>query len=386
MFESFLKFVRELYQTSSFIPLHEPTFTKTEKEYLSKTIDSTYVSSIGDSIVEFESKISAYTGIDYAVAVVNCTSALHLSLLLSNVDSETEVITQSLNFVAGSNAISYCNANPVFIDINRETLSMSPISLKSFFEDQCEIRDDGFCWNKLTGKRASACLPMNTYGFPSDSLRINELCKRYSVPVIEDSAESLGSFYHQKHTGSESSLSTLSFNGNKIITTGGGGMILTDDENLYRRAKHISTTAKLSHEWHFKHDEIGFNYRMPNLNAALGLAQIEKLQGFIKSKRVLADQYYSWGSENGVEFIREAQGANANYWLNCMLANDLTERDKFLEYTNSHNIMTRPTWIPMHKLDIYKDCLKFDMSNTNWVHDRLINVPSSPIHNFGAFT
>ena len=249
-----------------------------------------------------------------------------------------------------------------------------------FFSENCEIRDDGYCWNKFTHNRISACLPMNTYGFPCKIDQINTICKKYNVPLVEDSAESLGSFLDGKHTGSESSLSTLSFNGNKIITTGGGGMILTNDKSLHQKAKHMSTTSKVLHEWHFIHDQIGFNYRMPNLNAALGLAQIEKLPDFLKSKREIAKKYQKWGDDNGVHFIKEKEGADSNYWLNCILLNDLEQRDDFLKYTNANNVMTRPSWQPMHRLDIYSNCLKFDLSNTDWIHERLINVPSSPIY------
>jgi len=379
MFDEFVKFVRKLYKNLSYIPLHEPSFLGNEKKYLSDAIDSTYVSSVGEKIANFENLISNYTGIEYSVAVVNCTSALHLSLLLSDVEEGSEVLTQSLNFIAGCNAISYCNALPVFIDIDKDSLSMSVNSLKSFFEENCEIRDDGACWNKKSGNKVSACLPMNTYGFPSDAKNLNKICKNYNVPLIEDSAESLGSFANKKHVGSESLISTLSFNGNKIITTGGGGMILTNSKKIYKKAKHISTTSKISHKWHFNHNQIGYNYRMPNLNAALGIAQFEKLEEFLNKKRILAMEYHDWGERYGVEFIKDKKNNFSNYWLNCMLLKDVSERDKFLKFTNDNKIMTRPSWIPMHKISMYKNCLHSDLSNTNWIHDRLINVPSSPI-------
>lgn len=380
MYENFVKFVREIYHKSSFIPLHEPQFVGNEKKYLSDAIDSTYVSSVGDKINEFEKLISEYTSINYSVALVNCTSALHLSLILSKVSEGSEVLTQSFNFIAGCNAISYCNAKPVFIDIDKDSLGMSVDALLSFFEENCEIRNDGFCWNKKTGNKVSACLPMNTYGFPSNAKKLNKICRLYNVPLLEDSAESLGSFVNKKHVGSESVISTLSFNGNKIITTGGGGMILTNDENIYDRAKHISKTSKINHRWHFNHDEIGYNYRMPNLNAALGIAQFEKLDDFLIKKRDLAIEYQNWGEKHGVEFIKDKKNISSNYWLNCMLVEDVIERDKFLKYTNDNKIMTRPSWIPMHKLEMFKHCLCMDLSNTDWIHDRLINVPSSPIN------
>ena len=378
MFENFVTFVRDLYQTSDFIPLHEPNFKGNEKKYLSEAIDTSYVSSIGESIVEFENKISDFTGIKYAAAVVNCTSALHIALLLSKVEKDTEVITQSLNFIAGCNAISYCNAKPIFIDINLQSLSLCPDSLDNFFQEYCEIRDDGTCWNKLSNRRVSACLPMNTYGFPCNSLRLNEICKKYKVPLVEDSAESLGSFTSNKHTGAHSTLSTLSFNGNKVITTGGGGMILTESEDMYKKAKHITTTSKLKHDWHFIHDQIGYNYRMPNLNAALGLAQMEQLPLFLEKKRDIAQQYQVWGEQNGFMFHQESKQDSANYWLNCMLLANVDERDKFLSFTNKNKIMTRPTWTPMHHLEIYKDCFKLSLENTESIHERLVNVPSSP--------
>ena len=379
MFESFLRFVRELYQTNSFIPLHEPTFKGNEKKYLDEVIDSTYVSSVGESVIELEQKISEYVGIEYAVAVVNCTSALHLSLVLSNVEQGTEVLTQSLNFIAGCNAISYCKAHPVFLDIDKKTLSLSPVALESFLHENSEIRDDGFCWNKTTQNRISACLPMNTYGFPCQSEQLNEICKKFNISLIEDSAESLGSFSNGKHTGFNSTLSTLSFNGNKIITTGGGGMILTDSKDIYDKAKHLSTTAKINHAWHFIHDEIGYNYRMPNLNAALGLAQFERISEMLDSKREIAKAYHAWGAENEVLFVKEPEGAKANYWLNCMIMEDLDQRNKFLTFTKNNDVMTRPSWKPMHQLDLYKDCHKSNLKNTEWIHERLINLPSTPI-------
>ena len=379
MFDKFATFVRELYQTSSFIPLHEPSFRGNEKKFLIDVVDSTFVSSVGESVTEFENKISDFTGIKYAVAIVNCTSALHLALLLAKVEKDTEVLTQSLNFIAGCNAINYCNAKPVFIDVDQEKLSICPDSLDSFLNDHCEVRNDGHCWNKHTNNRVSACLPMNTYGFPSDTIRLKEICMKFNIPLIEDSAESLGSFSLQKHTGSNSLLSTLSFNGNKIITTGGGGMILTESEDLYKKAKHLSTTAKLEHSWHFIHDQVGFNYRMPNLNAALGLAQLELLPDFIESKRSIAEEYQNWGRENGVIFLKDTKDSKSNYWLNCMMLSNLEERDKFLAYTNENNIMTRPTWKPMHQLDLYKNCLHYGLPNTESIHKRLVNVPSSPI-------
>ena len=379
MFESLVTFIRNLYQTDSFISLHEPQFLAQEKEFLIETIDSTFVSSVGSSINAFEEEISRYTGIKYSAAIVNCTSAIHLSLLLSGVEDDDEVITQSFNFIAGANAISYCRANPVFIDIDKNTLTVSSKIFEEFLDFNYEIREDGYCWNKKTNKRLMAFLPVNTYGFPSDISGLKRVCKKFNINLVEDSAESLGSFSNGKHTGSNSSLSTISFNGNKIITTGGGGMILTDDENLYLRAKHLSTTAKINHKWEFNHDEIGFNYRMPNLNAALGLAQLEMLDSFIESKRDIALKYQEWGNSESQIILKEQEDSNANYWLNCLILSNLSERNALLEYTNNNNVMTRPSWTPLHQLKMYQDCFRSDLSNTIWVHERLVNLPSSPI-------
>ncbi len=381
MFEDLVKFIKDLYQTNSFIPLHEPKFIGKEKEYLLDVIDSTYVSSVGESIKIFEEGISNFTSIKYAAAIVNCTSAIHLSLLLAGVEEEDEVVTQSFNFIAGANAISYCKAHPVFVDIDKDSLTLSPTKLKDFLEANYEIRDDGKCWNRLTNRRLTACMPMNTYGFPADAQGLKKICDDYRIKLIEDSAESLGSFHDNKHTGTESYISTLSFNGNKIITTGGGGMILTNNHSIYNKAKHLSTTAKLPHKWEFNHDQIGFNFRMPNLNAALGLAQLEMLEHFIASKREIAFKYQEWGRDKDLVFIKEKEGSKSNYWLNCLMTENRQERDSLLEYTNSNNVMSRPSWTPLHLLEMYSKNFKSDLKDTMWVHERLINLPSTPILN-----
>lgn len=381
MFEAFTRFVQDLYQTEDFIPLHAPKFNGNEKKYLQKTIDSTFVSSVGEFVNEFEHKIAEYTGIKYAIATVNGTAALHASLVLSGVKSNTEVITQSLTFIATCNAISYCGAQAIFVDVDRSTLGMSPQSLETFLEEYCEIRDDGNCWNKSTNNRVSACLPMHTFGFPVQTDKIKHICERYNLILVEDAAESLGSLYRGHHTGSYGEISAISFNGNKIITTGGGGMILTNNEELATHAKHITTTAKIPHRWSFGHNEIGFNYRLPNLNAALGLAQMEKLPFFLKNKRRLANLYHEWGNENGLCFMHEPVNAYSNYWLNVVLTKDRQQRDRMLEETNGKQVMTRPAWTPMHQLKMYKHCQKHELTNTEWLFDRLVNVPSSVMPN-----
>jgi aminotransferase in exopolysaccharide biosynthesis len=373
----FVKFIQELYGTKDFIPLHAPQFIGNEKKYLLDTIDSTFVSSVGKFVDQFEKKIADYTGARYAVATVNGTAALHVSLKLSGVESNSEVITQSLTFVATCNAIRYCGARPVFIDVDKNTLSLSANNLLEFLLQNAEVRDDGFCWNKNTGKKISACVPMHTFGFPAELDKIKIVCDQYKISLVEDAAESLGSLYHGKHTGTIGKLSSLSFNGNKIITTGGGGMILTNNEKLAKKAKHLTTTAKESHKWEFKHDDIGYNYRLPNLNAALGVAQIESLPKQLDKKRDIAKRYQDWGKEYGIIFVKELEGAKANYWLNVAIMQDKNQRDKILEVTNSNNVMTRPSWVPMHKLAINQDCQYGIMDNTEWLADRIINVPSN---------
>ena len=379
MFDDFVSFVQDMYETSEFIALHAPKFNGNEKKYVLEAIDSTFVSSAGGFVDEFEKKIAEFTGVKYAVAMVNGTSALHISLLLSGVKKNTEVITQSLTFVATCNAIKYCGADPVFIDVSKETLGLSPESLKLFLEEFCEIREDSYCWNKLTNKKISACLPMHTFGFPVQLNEIKKICELNNIELIEDMAESLGSFYNGEHTGNIGKLSALSFNGNKVLTSGGGGMILTNDEALAIRAKHLSTTAKTDHQWFFNHDEIAYNYRMPNLNAALGLAQLEALPGKLKSKRIIAKKYQTWGLDNGLKFMSEPTNTKSNYWLNAALTDNKEQRDLMLKVTNESNVMTRPSWTPMHQLKMNSNYYKDQMINTDWLYERLVNVPSSPL-------
>lgn len=381
MFEDFVRFVRDLYSTDDFIPLHQPLFIGNEKKYLLDTIDSTFVSSVGSFVDEFEKVVADYTGAKHAIATVNGTAALHVALKLAGVEAGDEVITQSLTFVATSNAIRYCGAEPVFLDVDRATLALSPESLGSFLEQNAELRDDGICWNKRSCRRIRVCVPMHTFGFPAKITELRGICDPYHITLVEDAAESLGSLYNGCHTGTKGKLSALSFNGNKIITTGGGGMIITDDEILAKHARHITTTAKLSHRWHYEHDETAFNYRMPNLNAALGVAQMESLPDFIESKRQVAKQYQAWGEEHGVEFIKEHPDARANYWLNVLITEDREQRDSMLEYTNANGVMTRAAWTPMHKLIMNRKCEKSDLSNTEWLFERLVNVPSSAVVN-----
>lgn len=377
MYKVFVKFVQDIYGTNEPIPLHAPIFEGNEKKYLLETIDSTFVSSVGGFVNRFEESVAEYTGAKFAIATVNGTSALHIALKIIGVEADTEVITQSLTFVASCNAIRYCQATPVFVDVDRNTLGLSHESLQEFLMTNTEIRDDGNCWNKKTNRRIAACLPMHTYGFPADLDQLNQLCKHYNIPLVEDAAESLGSFYKGQHTGTIGKMAILSFNGNKIITTGGGGMILTDDIEMAKLAKHITTTAKVAHQWDFVHDEIGYNYRLPNLNAALGVAQMESLPVYLKQKRTIAEQYQQWGEDHGLQFLKEPENTHSNYWLNILLTNSREERDQWLSKTNEMGIMTRPAWTPMHQLPINQDCVITDLCQTEWLFDRLINVPSS---------
>ena len=377
MYKEFVQFVRELYQTNDFIPLHAPQFRGNEKEYLLDTIDSTFVSSVGAYVDQFEERVAEYTGAKYAIATVNGTAALHIALKLAGVEPNTEVITQSLTFVATCNVIRYCQAEPVFVDVDLETMGLSPDSLVAFLDEHAEIRDDGNCWNKTSNNKITACLPMHTFGFPVRLDEISKICQQYQIPLVEDAAESLGSFYKEQHTGILGKTAAISFNGNKIITTGGGGMVLTNDAGTAKRAKHITTTAKVPHKWAFEHDEVGYNYRLPNLNAALGVAQMESLPGFVSEKRDLAVAYQRWGSENGMQFAQQPIHTQANYWLNSIVTEDQQSRDEWLQQTNELGVMTRPAWTPMHLLEINKGAVSADMSTTVYLYDRLINVPSS---------
>ena len=328
MFDDFVKFVRELYQTDQFIPLHEPCFDGREKEYLLNTVDSTFVSSVGGYVDRFERDIACYTGAAYSIATVNGTAALHLALLLAGVEAGTEVITQPLTFVATCNAIKYCGADPVFVDVDRENLGLSPFQLGVYLEEHGEVRNKTV-WNRTTGRKIAACLPMHTFGQPANMDGLLSVCQQYNLPIVEDASESLGSTWHGRHTGTIARLGTLSFNGNKIITTGGGGMILTNDEQLAKRAKHLATTAKRNHAWEFVHDEVAYNYRMPNLNAALGVAQLESLPERIEQKRALAQCYARWCERHDVVMVQESKGARSNAWLNAFVLHDKIQRDAF---------------------------------------------------------
>jgi perosamine synthetase len=372
----FIEFTRKVFSSSEFIPLHEPRFSDREKELVSDCIDSTFVSSVGKYVDQFESRIAEYTGAKKAVAVVNGTQALFIALKLAGANKSTEVITQSLTFIATANAISYTGASPVFVDVDRDTMGMSPSSLKSFLETETETKN-GVCVNRKTGRQIIGCIPMHTFGFPCRIEEIVDICDQHGIVVIEDAAESLGSFVGRQHTGTFGKMGILSFNGNKIITTGGGGMILFQDEELAKKAKHLTTTAKVPHPWEFIHDEVGYNFRMPNLNAALGVAQMESLPDFLAKKKQLHAEYKKFFHDQEVILCIEREGTTANFWLNAVYMKDKQGRDNFLERTNKEGVMTRSLWTPMHKLPIYNSCQKSNLDNTEFLFDRIVNIPSS---------
>ncbi|GAA4464498.1 LegC family aminotransferase [Nibrella saemangeumensis] len=377
MFEQFVQFVRDQFgENERFIPLHEPRFCGNEKQYVNDAIDSTFVSSVGRYVDRFEEMIREYTGASYAIATVNGTAALHIALVLAGVKRDELVITQPLSFIATSNAISYTGAEPCFIDIDPATLSLSHEKLAAFLEEQTDVRK-GNCYHKASGKRISACVPMHTFGHPAVIDAIVRLCGEYHIPVVEDAAESLGSTYKGQQTGTFGLLGTYSFNGNKTITCGGGGMVVTNDEALGKLAKHLTTQAKVPHKWEFNHDYIGYNYRLTNLNAALACAQMEQLDRFIANKRELAGLYQEFFGATPYKFIEDPADSQSNYWLNAILLNDRRERDEFLEYTNNRGVMTRPAWTLLTKLPMFSHCLWGDISNAEYIEDRLVNIPSS---------
>lgn len=372
-----VEFIRDIYK-KDFIALHEPVFIGNEKKYVCDTIDSTFVSSVGKYVNKVEEKICEITGSKYAIAVVNGTNGLHLALKVIGVKEGDEVITQALTFVATANAISYAGAKPVFIDVDLDTLGMSPENLKNWLEKNA-IKKENETFNKTTGNRIKAVVPMHTFGHPCRIDEIKEICDEWNLELVEDSAESLGSFYKNRHTGIFGKVGVFSFNGNKIVTSGGGGMIVTDDESLAKRLKHLSTTAKVPHKWKYFHDEIGYNYRMPNLNAALLLAQLENLDKFLENKRGLANKYEKFFKSIGIKFIKEPENSKSNYWLNVIELENKAQRDEFLEYTNDNGVMTRPIWTLMNKLPMYKNCLNDGLENSKYLEERIINIPSGAV-------
>ena len=376
--QEIIDFIRKTFSTDKFIPLHEPRFIGHEKKYLNDCIDSTFVSSVGQYVDRFEKDFAKIVGSKYAVATVNGTAALHISLILAGVKKDDEVITQPITFVATCNAISYIDAKPVFVDVDLDTMGLSPQALKNFLEANCEIID-GKCINKTTSRRVKACVPMHTFGHPCKIDEIKEICDAWHIVLVEDAAESFGSYYKGRHTGTFGKVGAFSFNGNKIVTSGGGGAIVTDDENLAKRAKHITTTAKIPHAYEYVHDEAAYNYRLPNLNAALLVAQLEQLDKFLMSKRDLADKYKEFFANRNIKFVEEPKNAKSNYWLQTIIFDDVRQRDEFLEFSNKNGVMTRPIWRLMNELDMYRNCQKANLENAKFLEQRVVNIPSSVI-------
>ena len=378
MFAEIISFIRKIYSKSDFIPLHEPHFGGNEKKYVMDAIESSYVSSIGEYVNRFEDMIKNYTNSLNAISTVNGTSALHISLLLAGVRANDEVITQPVSFIATSNAIKYCGAEPIFIDVDKDTLGMSPEKLEEFLHSNTITKDDGQCYNKVTDKIIKACLPVHTFGHPTKIDQIIEICRKNNIIVIEDAAESLGSKYKNEHTGNFGKFGIFSFNGNKIMTCGGGGMIITADDYLAKKAKHLTTTAKVDHKWEYVHDSVGYNYRLTNLNAAFACAQMENLDTFIKNKRELTKLYSEFFERfEEVDFVVEPTNCYSNYWLNTILFENRNKRDEFLEYSNNRRVMTRPLWQLINTQDMYTNCQKFNLDNSKWLEDRVVNIPSS---------
>lgn len=372
-----IEFIKSLYGDKEFTPLAVPVFVGNEKAYLSECIDTTFVSSVGKFVDRFEDEMAAYTGAKKAVVCVSGTNALHLSLVLVGVERDDEVLTQALTFIATCNALSYIGAHPVFIDVDISTMGLSPDAMKEWLARNAEIRN-GECWNKSTGRRIKACVPMHTFGHPVRIDEIASLCDEWHIELVEDAAESIGSTYKGTQTGTFGKIGAISFNGNKTITTGGGGMMLFQDEELGNFAKHLTTQAKVPHRWEFRHDHIGYNYRMPNINAALGCAQLENLDKYIASKRKVASEYIDYFKNvKDLEFFVEPENTCSNYWLSAIITKDKASQLEFLQQTNDNGVMTRPIWELINRLPMFEHCQTDGLKNTQWFADRVVNIPSS---------
>lgn len=377
MYQNVISFIKDLYGNQEFTPLSVPKFIGNEKKYLNECIDTTFVSSVGKFVDRFENDMAEYTGAKKAVVCVSGTNALHMAMMLVGVERDDEVLTQALTFIATCNAISYTGAHPVFIDVDKSTMGLSPDALKDWLQKNSEIRN-GQCYNKSTGRRIKACVPMHTFGHPVRIEEIADICAEYRIELVEDAAESIGSKYKGIHTGLFGKVGALSFNGNKTITTGGGGMLLFMDEELGTLAKHLTTQAKVPHRWEFRHDHIGYNYRMPNINAALGCAQLEHLDEYIADKRGTAKAYEEFfNNVNDIEFFTEPADSFSNYWLNAVILKDRDAQQNFLQETNDNGVMTRPIWELMNHLPMFEKCQHDSLANTIWFADRVVNIPSS---------
>lgn len=378
MYKGLVSYIREIYKKpEGFLPLHEPRFIGNEEKYVLDAIKSTFVSSVGEYVNRFEDMMCQITGAKHAVAMVNGTNALHLALELVGVKEGDEVLTQPLTFIATANAISYCKATPHFVDVDRETMGLSPVKLNAHLQEIAEMKN-GVCYNKNTGKKIAACVPMHTFGLAIHIESLKTVCEDFNIPIVEDAAESLGTYVQNKHTGTFGEIGIFSFNGNKTVTCGGGGALVTNNEALAKKAKHLSTQAKVPHKWEYAHDEIGYNYRMPNLNAALACAQLEILPQFIENKRETHQLYASFiGTNTDLQLVEEIENTKSNYWLNAILLDNKEQRDTFLTYTNENGIMTRPIWKLMNHLELFNDCPKGDLSNAEYLEERVVNITSS---------
>lgn len=395
-FKQIIDFIHDLYGSQDFVPLAVPKFIGNEKKYLNECIDTTFVSSVGKFVDRLEDDMAAYTGAKRAVVCVSGTNALHMSLMLVGVKRDDEVLTQALTFIATCNALSYIGAHPVFIDVDKSTMGLSPDAMKEWLQKNAEIRkntrdneldkshdfafqeDEYACYNKNTGRRIKACVPMHTFGHPVRIEEIAALCKEWHIELVEDAAESIGSKYKGQHTGTFGKVGAISFNGNKTITTGGGGMMLFNDEKMGAYAKHITTQAKIPHRWEFRHDHIGYNYRMPNINAALGCAQLENLDAYVADKRATAAAYAEYFKNvDGIEFFTEPENSFSNYWLNVVILPDHDKQLEFLQETNDNGVMTRPIWELMNRLPMFENCENDGLENTIFFADRVVNIPSS---------
>ena len=395
-YKNTIDFIKSVYGNKEFTPLAVPVFAGNEKAYLNECIDTTFVSSVGKFVDRFEEDMAKYTGAKRAVVCVSGTKALHMSLILAGVKKDDEVLTQALTFIATCNALSYIGAHPVFLDVDFTTMGLSPDAMKEWLQANAEVRkntridelpaslnfafheDELACYNKYTGRRIKACVPMHTFGHPVRIDEIAVLCKEWHIELVEDAAESIGSTYMGQHTGTFGRIGAISFNGNKTITTGGGGMMLFMDEELGAYAKHITTQAKIPHRWEFRHDHIGFNYRMPNINAALGCAQLENLDKYVASKRKVAVEYIEYFKNvDGIDFFVEPENTFSNYWLSAVVLKDKESQLDFLQQTNDNGIMTRPIWELMNRLPMFKNCQNDGLKNTIWFANRVVNIPSS---------
>lgn len=375
-YQETIKYIQDKFKTKELIPLHAPVFNGNERKYVMDTLDSTFVSSVGAYVDLAENMMAQISHSNKAVAVVNGTAGLQIALQLVGVKQGDEVITQALTFVATANAIAHSAAEPVFLDVDYETMGLSPKAVADFLEEFAEKRETG-TFNKHTGKRISACVPMHTFGFPVHLDELLSICGEWDIPVVEDAAESLGSYYKDRHTGSFGHVGVFSFNGNKIVTSGGGGMIVTNDLEVGKLGKHLTTTAKVPHPFEFFHDQVGYNYRMPNLNAALVCAQLEQLDGFLENKRQLANDYADFFETQGITFRKELENTKVNYWLMCVELENLNERNTFLKVTNEAKTMTRPIWQLMYRLPMYEHCYRDSQKNAEFLEERIVNIPSS---------